>query len=416
MSACFTATTPTSGAPDYTKKLPRELRHLISGLLAMNDLKNLRLINKEWNVSAASALWVSLTTHLQETPIRSLDELLAGGCLNFVRELGIRSSYSPQPALSVDDALIQVLLALPQDRLRKFEVDNQLHCRTVGLLIKNQTQLKSLSVSILLGSVPAAAFLQDNLQKLVELKITLGDIATYGQWFSHTPKLEYLTLQSLESVDPHTLVDWVPPMGSGPLKLRSLSLKRLKLKCIPGQIGHLTQLSTLEVLSISECRSVGYFIEQLAKDFSQCDHVGLKTFVISQTRRARNWSRDFEKLLKSFSGLDTIYVSAYRINRIAVDAIGQHGGTLRYLHIDQSNDFTFDHDDPDVDRYELAELEELVEKCSNIEELGLNLGEPSFSSTSDLTYFHIVDSSKRTIVGELFAITLVCIAPLDIIS
>jgi hypothetical protein len=123
-----------------------------------------------------------------------------------------------------------------------------------------------------------------------------------------------------------------------------------------------------------------------------------------------------KKLLKSFSGLDTIYVSAYRINRIAVDAIGQHGGTLRYLHIDQSNDFTFDHDDPDVDRYELAELEELVEKCSNIEELGLNLGEPSFSSTSDLTYFHIVDSSKRTIVGELFAITLVCIAPLDIIS
>jgi hypothetical protein len=315
--------------------------------------------------------------------------MLVGGCLGFARELGIRSQYSHQPMPSVDDALIQVLLALPRDRLRKFEVDDQLHCRTVGLLIKNQTQLKSLSVSIPLGSVPAAAFLQHNLQKLVELKITPGDIAAHGKWLTHTPELKYLTLQSLESV---------------------------KLKCIPGQIGHLTQLSTLEVLSISGCQSVGYFIEQLAKDFSQCDHVGLKTFVISQTRRARNWSRNFENLLKSFSGLDTIYVSAYRINRIAVDAVGQHGGTLRYLHIDQSNDFTFDHDDPDVDRYELAELEELVEKCSNIEELGLNLGEPSFSGTSDLTYFHIVDSSKRTIVGEFFAITLVCIAPLDIIS
>jgi hypothetical protein len=260
--------------------------------------------------------------------------MLVGGCLGFARELGIRSQYSHQPMPSVDDALIQVLLALPRDRLRKFEVDDQLHCRTVGLLIKNQTQLKSLSVSIPLGSVPAAAFLQHNLQKLVELKITPGDIAAHGKWLTHTPELKYLTLQSLESVEPHTLVDWVLPMGSGPLKLQSLSLKRLKLKCIPGQIGHLTQLSTLEVLSISGCQSVGYFIEQLAKDFSQCDHVGLKTFVISQTRRARNWSRNFENLLKSFSGLDTIYVSAYRINRIAVDAVGQHGGTLRYLHID----------------------------------------------------------------------------------
>jgi hypothetical protein len=56
MNSSSSAITSALGAPDYTKKLPRELQQLISGLLPNNDLKNLRLTNKEWNVSAASAL------------------------------------------------------------------------------------------------------------------------------------------------------------------------------------------------------------------------------------------------------------------------------------------------------------------------------------------------------------------------
>ena len=126
---------------------------LVCLILPEPDLKNVRLVNKQWSGIAVNVLWSYLTIDLAQCcPLRPFLNPTPGDVLENIKELEITSPpqarLDPLLARKATSNLLALMGALLSDSLLDFRMPHyQIDRNTLRLLLRNQSQLNSLRVS-----------------------------------------------------------------------------------------------------------------------------------------------------------------------------------------------------------------------------------------------------------------------------
>lgn len=262
-----------------------------------------------------------------------------------------------------------LLDTLSIDQLTRFRCNVVMEAETLKCLLENQRNLRQLMAVHTASGLLDRSCLKDNLHNLTRLHLRVPDsLDGYKFWLEQTPSLKTLELESKEQ---QVLHFWQPPMGSERLSLRSLSLKGFRLPGIPGQLGRMTDLSSLEFLCLNRCEEQSKFLHSLAEEMMPMVEASLQELsIIKKCPTLDGWHTELNFLLSTTHGLQALNVTAADGMLPAAANLRPHGHTLRRLCIgslEYGSDTNF-RDNMEL-RYTIEQLQELVNECPNVEEL-----------------------------------------------
>ena len=370
--------------------------------LPVGTLTVFRLTNKQWGDIATSTLWETFETDLLEKQGRSLDTLLEsppGGFLDSVKNLSIRKGFqfTASRKSEVATRLVQLLCALPRDSLHSCTAEYEMDCRTIGLLIKNQTQLHRLSAPTFEGNVPGKGYLANNLEHLTRLTICPSeDEGGYGEWFRHTPMLRHLVIQKpTDNPSEISLKVCSTTPDTALLDLRSLRLQGVHLPPTSKPLTPWLELSSLQDLTLHTCSGMESFLEYLAQEFFSLNKSSLRSLFVVQPRGVQDWEYCLGAIFKFTPTLETLYVSSHRGEYVRIRDLTHVGASLRHLLVEPLANLDIEAEGDQERVYQVQELEELVATCPNLEELGLSLVHLNTGQWHALTPIVIFPSSER---------------------
>jgi hypothetical protein len=352
--------------------------------LLHDSLKSLCLVDKSWRDIAGAPLWHKLSTDLCEGA-RNFDALLlspSGGFLDHVRILNILNSCVPRCQLNTK--LLQLIALLPRGCLSKFTVEEEIERRTLGILIKQQSNLRELSAPVFdsLGRIgpPGPGFVARNLAKMTNLTIfASAEQAGYDSWFPHMPSLETLTVRGELSKQDVRSGHW---RSEQKLQIRTLNLRNVYFTAYSGAIDAWADLTCLKELEFEDCKDMAMMLGGLADAYLGTEHDGLKSLDIFE-QSDTPWISDLECFLEVISGLGYLSVSASTNEKINPAFICDHGPTLRYLVIEPLNKWNVSvwTGDGIVDHiYDDTDLRCLAKECPLVEEFGTSLPQIDFET------------------------------------
>ncbi|KAF9702013.1 hypothetical protein EKO04_000027 [Ascochyta lentis] len=362
---------------DHFSNLPNELKYMILSLLPCHSLKVARLVDKEWAVVAASLLFHTVETRLLETENRKISTLidgLPGGFLDSVKVLCISSVSNPPAREKTENSLLRLLGALPRDTLATFRCSVPLSQHTVGLLLRTQSRLSDLGVSLARNEqigLPGPNFVRGNLLCLRRLAITVTRASNstyegYGTWFSYTPILEDLRIQGALFHGLHYFEGWTLPMKNTLLTLRRLFLDQLVLTPSVSGLSEQMHLPSLRELVLRQCRGTGALLDSFTTAFSKSENSALEMFEQADTKQLPDHVAA-TKLLKALKKLDVVILtnkSGLVDSLPDLTSLCEVGHTIRAAHISTSHETRY---------YNVDELRQLSAACPNMEMLCINL-------------------------------------------
>lgn len=364
--------------------------------MPVTSLKATRLLNKQWGFVAVKVLWDTFKTNLDDKGEKCFDALLSsspGGALDNLRGINLQSGCASS---TLENHLTQLLCVLPRDRIRDFSSVTLIPGRILGILLKSQTQLRRLAVRY----VPLPTnYLTGNLQKLTSLNIVLPrNSNTYKSWLENAPTLKELVLRTSGGSD--KLGARALPQENALLKLDSLNMEYLRLGSESNSVADLTCLVVLKSLRINSFHGLEHFLDQLAKDISNCKDTALKSLVIEQPYDTNSLKEYLDSLLRVVTGLETLIIAAKNIDLPSMEIMCCQGRTLRYLHIDHNADYLFaerQREDGEIRNYSNEELARLFDQCPNVEELAIDALPINFNNypTFDIFSFPERRTSKE---------------------
>lgn len=228
------------------------------------NLKQARLVNKQWGAVAASVLWEHLCIDLVDTETRKLSALFHPYCkaiFTNVKQLTITTAWKDVEELEgrhrIYSNLVGLLSILTRDSLTSFEsVDLTLDRNLLGLLIQTQSRINDLNFCMTGeddgGSLPDPAYVRENLRRLKTLCICIAGRCseTYKGYVEWLPRLTMLRRLLIEGVltKRNEFGGWTLSDNAPLLELRSVELTNLDLLSTASNFHSLLDLPSLEEL------------------------------------------------------------------------------------------------------------------------------------------------------------------------
>jgi hypothetical protein len=155
--------------------------------------------------------------------------------------------------------------------------------------------------------------------------------------------------------------------------LRNLYLDNMDLEPDSGRLDRWLELGSLKKLTVRGCDNMGSFLKDMAISYAYHPGQALKELSI-MANLDDQWVTELEPVLKLVSGIERLYVSMSSAECIRVAPIGRHGASLRLLLMDPLNDTRDDrHVEDGTHLYSVGDLDSLVGRCPNLEEIGISL-------------------------------------------
>ncbi|KAF9701490.1 hypothetical protein EKO04_000160 [Ascochyta lentis] len=403
----------------FTPRLPTEVERMIFSCLPNTDLKNVRLSNKQWSASAAMILWKELTIDLIDSNTRNVVTILdsnSNGILDNLKNLSISTckGFLSQPLQQqVNISLLVLLGTLKRDCLNAFiSSEYALSKYELGILLRNQTQIKKLAVSLTTdkGGPPGENYIKGALLVLEELFIKTSGTEHhayqgYFHWFAHTPNLRKLCIEGKVRSATACFDAWALPDQTPLLKLHTLELSHVQLYDLPRNIVDCLHVPSLQFLEISECENVSSLLGSFTAAFNKTSDIFLEYLSISSSESAEDLSGSLEGFLEAIAGVSTIRLAFTSGNLPGPRSLIRCGPTLKSLRIS--------HRDPEC-LYTPQELQQLVESCPNLVWIALDL--VNLSDTIDamppFAHLHVSTSANSGAILHALATSLETLAGL----
>jgi hypothetical protein len=148
--------------------------------------------------------------------------------------------------------------------------------------------------------------------------------------------------------------------------LEALYLAYLSFENQPSLLLKHIDFSNLEMLRLGFCDHTTPFLETLATSF-EYNPCQIKTLIIVLPMKNSAHVSAIERLLKSFSGLRSLYLDIRSPELVDHACIAHHGPTLRVLKVSMSFTRTDNY-------YNFSDLRNLLSSCSGLKELSVGLG------------------------------------------
>ncbi|KAI4912139.1 uncharacterized protein J4E92_010184 [Alternaria infectoria] len=375
---------------------------MICELLPYDDQKHARLIDKAWSSVAGTVLWNTFTTNLDEGS--TIDALLrSDDILDMIKELDIDGcNYGEEPfptTTEISSRFVQLLCALPRNSLRAFTTTLDFDERTVGLILKTQSQLSKLSFP---STTLHDKLLTGNLDKLEDLTLLPQEADRHAdaKCLAFTPVLRRLAIKP-KAQDAHNgrPYSWSMPKLEVLLDLRNIEIHSAFIEEQGDCFGGMTNLSSLQSLLLSNCSDMPRTVQCLADEFLKCDKPALNSVIFRQLNGLEGekpFNTEIEHFLEAVPTLETLCITTIKAMRPSIGSICRHGESLRYLHIDHFPNlyeyrglYT-----GNVERYTPQELERLVASCPRIEALSLNLVDWDLGDYTAYDTFNVHDTGR----------------------
>ena len=283
--------------------------------------------------------------------------------------------------------LVAILTALPRDALRSFTCRSKIDRYTFLCVIQAQRQLKELRVTLSedLGDLsPLAPYLAAITTILIYVN-RLPDKAAisckrYHSLISNAPRLSNLELiLALEDEDPSHDFQYFADiqnfsLGTAHGAARQVDLKTLKLRYLAlkdsyARITNHINVMNLKELHLISCYDIQPLLAALERAFAggkpALTHLEV-CLILGDHERANGLARGIEKFLSSFSGLRTLYLTMGKFGIISKDCVIKHAATLLLFGVDAM--------DGRPNSYDLSELTAILDSCTKLEQLAVNLG------------------------------------------
>jgi hypothetical protein len=303
-----------------------------------------------------------------------------------------KSNESLDFAKDQRDMYILLMLALPRDKVVRFESFVRFDSNAFKILVQAQRQLEDIDV-------PLGNAVQDTTS-LVPYLTAVNDITV---WIDRDAARAASTFQNYESLLQHTLrlasMAIVASRADGPqmpgydadisliefpqvnnkigrLDLRDLELVDLLLGSHYVRITDYINLDTLSSLHLFDCLDLEPIIHGLTDIFST-NSSSLKYLSIclpdelSASTSQSSISHDIELLLLSFNGLRYLLLSMSTLALVSKESIINHAETLTFLAISSEHTSSA--------QYGVADITAVLNACTNLAELGIAIGIPSCS-------------------------------------
>lgn len=187
-------------------------------------------------------------------------------------------------------------------------------------------------------------------------------------------------------------------------KLRSLYLWCLIFTQDSGRLDRWLELAALEVISVSDCRNVSTFFQDLAVSIASHPALSLKDVsVVAISDKA--WVNSFKSFLEFVPSVEHLYAAAPNRGSLDLGSLVCQGTTLRSVLIDPYKSFIHNSHIL-VDLYDIGELDLFVDKCPGLEQVGLCLS-PDFFIEWPRNEPFVWSASDQSEKEEKFARTLV---------
>jgi len=294
---------------------------------------------------------------------------------------------------------VQLLCALPRNSLRAFATTLEFDERTVGLILKTQSQLSKLSFP---STTLHDKLLTGNLDKLEDLTLLPQEADRHAdaKCSAFTPVLRRLAIKP-KAQDAHNgrPYSWSMPKLEVLLDLRNIEIHSAFIEEQEDCFGGMSNLSSLQSLLLSNCSDMPRTVQCLADEFLKCDKPALNSVIFRQLSvlgREKPFNTEIEYFLEAVPTLETLCITTIKAIRPSIGSICRHGESLRYLHIDH---FPNLHEyrgryTGNVERYTPQELERLVASCPHIEALSLNLVDWDLGDYTAYDNFDVHDTGR----------------------
>ncbi|KAF2003062.1 hypothetical protein P154DRAFT_618068 [Amniculicola lignicola CBS 123094] len=401
---------------DFTSRLPVELKDIVLEYVPKNNLKSIRLVNKQWGEIAAARLWEHFESDFNETDTKKLFYLIIARS-SFLRHVRKIVSAPSTPYGPVNINLMRVLYSLPQGSLTFFQANHDLRREVLQLLLRSQSRLQYLNFrqvhSESLSCAPLGNEIWDGLSNMRELAIDVrGREYFYQEWFNHMPRLKFLSLHNSQCSISH-LSGWNLPEHARPA-LVGFRVMDLRLPAENEYLHDLVNLDTLRLLILRRVRNSEAFLKGLARRFREMSvQPALTDFHYTKQERIGHLEY-LEEFFLSFGSLKSIEISCTEAFPLHVSCFSAHRESLMALYMDTHYRWTSHFLSNQEDYLYAWQLEQLVEACPYISELGMNLLNVTLNPDwDDLEPFHISPDPARSFHGEELANILTILSKLQ---
>ncbi|KAF2865590.1 hypothetical protein BDV95DRAFT_599573 [Massariosphaeria phaeospora] len=375
--------------------LPTELKISVFAQIALvSDRKNVRLVCRQWADMMDPILWEILKTDLRPTAAKTMKALVKqhGRTLPHVRELHL--SVKPLVDDTIKNKLHQVLLDLPKYRLRTFRSNVMLGVHTVQLILSTQRYLKVFD-AVISPYYPSKsrpykdiASSLSCLSQLRRLSLSVlpaaNDHCNYQTFYEYFPKLEELELYNFspevdETEDSTSHVNLVRllPQNADPPALQTLAKITIRSMRFPTRptvrkvfLRHLN-IANLTNLTLHSCINMAPFLNAVAQSFARGCSSSLQVLDIQFYPDDDDDDDDnaeleaTERLLDAFTGLKDLRLEMPRGHLVRQQCIARHKTSLEILGVYTRL--------PDPAYYSVPDLSSLLNACTKIHTLRLNL-------------------------------------------